>query len=485
DSPLSQEPLKNFKPLQGNYVKSINLPVKDRVVEIETVKLSLSGKVQVFYLILELTGKNANVLLLNEKKRVVALLKPFKSSVRPIEIGGEYALPPLDKKEFSSVTFGKITPEGIEKKLHKFVLGLSPLNSKEIAHLFKETGDIKKAYATFLERHESSQTPCLYFKDGSPKFMTTFPYKSLEGMERVEFAGDYPSLRCWETFFKEKVLAENLRRLKKGILSELESKERALKKELEELPSPEELRKEAEKRRKFGELLKYNLHLVKPGMEKLDVTDYESGKKIAVPIDPSLSPRENVEEHFKQYRKLLRKTEHIKSRKKEIEEELETIEILKEAVQKAKEEDELKPFLLERKEKKKEKKRFKVFTLPSGNRIVVGRSSKENEFITFRLASKNDLWFHVKETPGSHVILRLESGKKPSQEDILLSASAAVFFSKAKNSGKVPVDFTEVKNVKKPKGTPTGFVTYSGERTVYVSSEPFKSLFLAFDCTSQ
>jgi len=215
-------------------------------------------------------------------------------------------------------------------------------------------------------------------------------------------------------------------------------------------------------------------------VDKVKVTDYESGKEVLVPLDPSLSPRENVAEYFKQYRKLLKKAEHFKSRKREIEEELETILILKEVVQKATKKEELEPFLRKKEKEKKEKKRFKVFKLPSGNKIVVGRSSKENELITFRLANKNDLWFHVKNTPGSHVILRLESGKEPSEEDILLSASAAVFFSKAKDSGKVPVDFTEVKNVKKPKGTPTGFVTYSGERTVYVSSELFKNIFFIF-----
>ena len=477
---LSLNPLRNFTPLQGTYIKEASLPVKDRVIELKTVKLSLSGRVQSYYLVLELTGKNANVLLLDENRKVIALLKPFKSSVRPIEVGDEYILPPLDKKEFSQVTFGAATPEGIEKNLHKFLLGLSPLNSKEIAYLFKETGNLERAYVTFLERHKSSQTPCLYFKDGSPKFMTTFPYKSLEGLERKEFSGDYPFLQCWETFFKEKVETEELQRLKNKILNDLERKERALKRELEELSPPEELKKKAEEKRKLGELLKYSLHLVKPGVDKVKVTDYERGKEVLVPLDPSLSPRENVAEYFKQYRKLLKKAEHFKSRKREIEEELETILILKEVVQKATKKEELEPFLRKKEKEKKEKKRFKVFKLPSGNKIVVGRSSKENELITFRLANKNDLWFHVKNTPGSHVILRLESEKEPSEEDILLSASAAVFFSKAKDSGKVPVDFTEVKNVKKPKGTPTGFVTYSGERTVYVSSEPFKNIFFIF-----
>ncbi|TCK06569.1 Rqc2 family fibronectin-binding protein [Phorcysia thermohydrogeniphila] len=473
-SPLSQDSLKNFKPLEGTYVKSVKLPVKDRVIEIETVKLSLSGKVQTYYLILELTGKNANVLLLDSNRKIIALLRPFKSSVRPFEVGDEYQYPPLDKKEFSELKFGKVTPEGIEKNLHKVVAGISPLNAKEIALLFKETGSLEKAYATFLEKHKNSKTPCLYLKDRKPKFMTTFPYLSLKELERREFSGEFPFTECWKAYFEEKVEAEELERLKERILSDLEEKERALLTELSELSSPEELRERAEEKKLLGELLKYNLHLLKPGMERVKVTDYVSGKEVVIPVNPTISPKGNVEEYFKQYRKLLRKAEHSKKRKKEIEEELETISLLKGVVRDATQKEELDTFLPAKKEEKREKKKLKIFRLPSGNRIVVGRNSRENEFITFRLANEHDLWFHVKDTPGSHVILRLESGKEPSDEDILLAASAAVFFSKAKSSGKVPVDFTEAKNLKKPKGTPPGFVTYSGEKTVYASSELFE-----------
>ncbi len=474
-SPLSQNPLKNFKPLEGTYVKSVKLPVKDRVVEIETVNLSLSGKLQTYYLVLELTGKNANIFLLDKTRKIIAQLKPFKSSLRPLEVGSEYSFPPLDKKEFFEIKFGKITPEGIEKNLHKFVAGISPLNAKEIALLFKETKSLERAYALFFEKHRNSHTSCLYFKDGKPKFMTTFPYLSLKELEKREFSGEFPFTECWKAYFKEKIEAEELERLKKRVLSNLEEKEKALKRELSELKSPEELRKQAEEKKLLGELLKYNLHLLKPGMERVKVINYMNGKEVVVPLDPALSPQKNVEEYFKQYRKLLKKAEHSKKRKKEIEEELETISLLKGIVQDATQKEELEAFFYGRKEERKEKKKLKVFKLPSGNRIVVGRNSKENEFITFRLANKNDLWFHVKDTPGSHVVLRLESGKEPIKEDILLAASAAVFFSKAKNSGKVPVDFTRVKNLKKPKNTPFGFVTYSGEKTIYTSSELFEN----------
>jgi len=474
EEPISREQIKNFKLIEGTYVKSVNLPVKDRVVEVETVRLNLSGKVQVYYLILELTGKNANVLLLDENRKIIALLKPFRSSVRPLEVGESYLYPPLDKKEFSEINFGVVTPEGIEKNLHKVVAGLSPLNSKEIAFLFKETKDLERAYNLFLEKHRSSNTPCIYFKDGKPKFMTTFPYLSLKELERREFSGKFPFTECWKFFFKEKIETEELERLRERILKDLEEKERVLKRELSELKSPEELKREAEEKRFLGELLKYNLHLLKPGVESVKTTDYVTGKEVSIPVDPSLSPKENVEEYFKQYRKLLRKAEHSRERKRELKEELETISLLKEIVKNAKQKKELEEFLPNKKEEKREKKRLKIFRLPSGNRIIVGRNSKENEFITLRLAGKNDLWFHVKDTPGSHVVLRIENGKKANKEDIILSASAAVFFSKAKHSGKVPVDFTEVKNVKKPKGTPPGFVIYSGEKTLYVSKEPFE-----------
>ncbi|WP_456436461.1 Rqc2 family fibronectin-binding protein [Thermovibrio ammonificans] len=460
-------------PVEGSFIKSVNLPTTDRVLEIELVKLSLSGQPTVSYLVIELTGKNANFFVLNGERRIIYQLKEVKSSVRPLKPGELYQLPPNDKKPFEELKFGEVTPKGVEKKLYKFVAGLSPLNAKEIAHIFKETKKLTVAYATFMEKHAKSDKSYLYYQNGKPKFMTTFRYGSLEGLPFKEFSGHTPYSDCWRTFFEEAVEERELENLKREILKRLAKREKALREELREYENPEKIEAEALKAKKLGELLKYNLHLVKPGSRKAHVTDYETGETVTVELDPALSPRQNLENYFKKYRKLSRKLQRAKETAQKLKTELLLVSLLKERVEKAENREEL--LLLEQPQKEKSSKGLPIaaYTLPSGRKLLVGKNSSGNELL-LRLASPHDYWFHAREVPGSHVILKVERGKEPSEEELLTAASAAAYFSKGRESGKVKVDFTKVKYVRKPPGTRKGFVTYKNETTVTVTPEKFE-----------
>jgi predicted ribosome quality control (RQC) complex YloA/Tae2 family protein len=466
-----------FNSLKNVYIKSVSLPVIDRVLEIEIVKVDLNSKIKKFFTIFELTGKNANFFLLDEDRKIILTLREVKSSVRPLEKGDVYTFPPQEKMEFQQIQFGEITKEGIEKKLHKYVLGISPLNAKEIAHLFENFGNLEKAYQEFLQKHKSSEKAYLYYEKGKPKYMTTFFYESLRRLEAKEFSGNIPYNDCWKTFYLEKVKEEKVESIKKKLLNDLEKRIEAIRKELQSLKTKEVLLKEAEENRRLGELLKYNLHLVKPGIKKVKVFDYYTNKDLEIPVDPSISPQKNVEKYFSKYRKLKRKAEYEETLRKKLEEELLELEFLKENIREKKTLEGLQDFLPEKEKKDKERKKsFRIYTLPSGKKVIVGRSNKENEFLSLKLANPWDIWFHAKNIPGSHVILRLNKGEKPLDEDILLSAAIAAFFSKGKHSGKVTVDYTEAKNLKKPRGTPTGFVIYENEKTIIVDPNLFLSI---------
>ena len=451
DFGIAKEKNSRFKTLEGTFIKFVKLPVIDRVIEIETVKILPSGKTETYYLIFELTGKNANIFLLDGERKIISTLREVKSSVRPLEKNDTYTFPPQEKKEFR----------------------ISPLNAKEIAHLFKKIGSLEKAYEEFLKKHQLSNSAYLYYEEDKPKYMTTFLYQSLEGLRFKEFSKRLPYTECWKTYYLEKVEREELKSLKRKLLRDLEKRVEALKKELQSLKGREELLREAEENRKLGELLKYNLNLLKPGVKNVKVFDYYTNQEVEISLDPKLSPQKNVEKYFSKYRKLKRKVEHEETLRKKLEEELLELEFLKETIKERKTLEELRELIPEEKKKEKKKKSFRIYTLPSGRKIIVGRSSKENEFLSMKLANPWDIWFHAKEIPGSHVILRLNREEKPSDEDILLSAAAAAFFSKGKQSGKVPVDYTEAKNLKKPKGTPPGFVIYENERTIVVNPDLF------------
>ncbi|WP_456418961.1 Rqc2 family fibronectin-binding protein [Thermovibrio sp.] len=478
EKPVATEEFPHLNPIKGAYLKEVSMPYPDRVVELSLVKILSPTQFEKYYLIFELTGKNANLFLLDSNRRVKFLLRPVLSSVREISLKEEYRPPPLDKKPFEELSFGRITPEGIERSLHKYALYISPLNAKEIAEIYRKVGDLKEAYRLFMERHRKSDSACLYYREGKPAYLTTFPYLSLQGLEFKEFSGEFPFSRAWEEFFRERVLKEEIEAVREKILRRLRKRKEALLKELSQLKDEKELLKEAEEKRRLGELLKVSLQKVKPGATEVELYDYGSGEKISVPLDPSLSPQKNMEAYFKAYRKLKRKAQVAAVRREEIREELVSLDALFELISSVEEIEKLKGLSGELKKGERGGKGLSLrsFTLPSGRKIVVGRSSRENELISLRLSNPWDLWFHAKGIPGSHVILKLKKGEEPTEEDILLSASAAAYYSKGRYSGKVPVDYTFVKNLRKPPKSPVGFVTYSGERTVWVKPEVFEEV---------
>ena len=476
NEPLAKQEFPPLMKLKGAFIKSISLPAVDRVIEFMLVKPVTGNKLIRFFLIFELTGKNANLFLLNEHRKVEFLLRSVDSSVRPISPGDPYILPPSDKKKFEELQFGEVTLEGVKSKLYKFVAGISPLNAKEIAYLMDKYGSLTKAYEEFMKLHRKSEKAFVYYRNGKPKFLTTFPYQSLSDLESKEFSGFLPYSSAWKEFYVKTVEEEKFKALKEKLVLRIEKKLNSLQKELQEFENPEKLRNEAEKWKRMGELLKYNLHLVKPGQNEVKVMDFSTGKEECVPLDPLLSPRENLSRIFKKYRKLLKRISFAENRLGEIKAELERLKLLKEFVASREKIEELKA-LLPKSTKEVLIPDFLTFNLPSGKKILVGRNATENEFLSLRLANPWDLWFHAKDIPGSHVILRLQKGEEPSDEDILLSASAAAYFSKGKESGRVLVDYTRVKNLKKPPKTPKGFVIYSGEKTVSVSPDIFSEIF--------
>ncbi|WP_457678966.1 Rqc2 family fibronectin-binding protein [Thermovibrio sp.] len=475
---IGEAPFTPLNPLKGAYLKEVSLPYKDRVVELSFVKLLSPTEFEKYFLILELTGKNANLFLLDSERRIKFLLRAPKTTKRELSLKSLYAPPPLDKRPFEELNFGRISSEGIERGLYKHALFISPLNAKEIACLYRELKDLKKAYGEFMKRHESSETAYLYYESSKPKYLTTFKYCSLN-LPYKEFKGEFPYSRVWEEFYKEAVLKREVKSLKERLLNRLIKRKEALLKELALLKSPKELLLEAERSRYLGELLKFNLHKVKPGSSEVEVEDYERGEKVKIPLDPALSPKENMERLFKAYKKLKRKAEIADERRREIEEEVESINSLISMISELQDETRLRKLLkTPLKEREETGISLKAFTLPSGRKIVVGRSSRENELISLKLSNPWDYWFHAKGVPGSHVILKVEKGKEPTDEDVLIAASAAAYFSKGRHSGKVPVDYTLVKNLKKPPKSPKGFVVYKGEKTLFVRPEEFKEKFL-------
>ena len=234
----------------------------------------------------------------------------------------------------------------------------------------------------------------------------------------------------------------------------------------------------------YGELIKANLYKLKSGDSEAVVENYydENLSVIKIPLNPALSPSKNADIYFKEYKKTYTAAETLSRLTKEDEAEIKYFESVLESIERCetvpeiseiREELSLGGYIKRAPQKgnrKAQAPKIKEYISKEGYRVLVGKNNTQNDYLTTKIARKNDLWFHTKNIHGSHVIVMC-GGEKVSDETILFAATLAAANSKAKNSTQVPVDYTPVKFVKKPRGAKIGMVIYTANKTVFVTPE--------------
>lgn len=295
--------------------------------------------------------------------------------------------------------------------------------------------------------------------------------------------------RAYAALEAERLLAEARRRLREPIRAAIARAVRARERLAEEaarVPA-------AEADRRAADLLKSSLHLVRRGMREVKVTEWteEGPREVTVPLDPALSPQENVERRYRRYRRIVESAALVAARDAEVRAREKQLRVLASELDRAGPED------LERLEKRARRLAagprpapmppgaprgrragraaqppYRSFRSLSGTAILVGRGADENDALTLRIARGNDLWLHARGVAGAHVVVRLERGKAPDQETFLDAAHLAAHFSDARGAGVVEVAATRRKHVRKAKGAPPGAVTYSQEKVVALRVEP-------------
>ncbi|MFZ5472178.1 MAG: NFACT RNA binding domain-containing protein [Myxococcota bacterium] len=266
--------------------------------------------------------------------------------------------------------------------------------------------------------------------------------------------------------------------VRKHLLAPLRTQRTRLLRTLEKVRAEASRQEDAERHRRFGELLAQNLHRVKKGAKTVRLTEYaaDGERELSVPLDPTLSPKDQVERHFRQYRRLLRGCEHAQRRLGELTEQLVHLDAAIAEV-KAREEESLlsQPEVLAEAHRPKgpaHAKPYKEYLSSFGERILVGKGAAANEALTFRTAKPNDLWLHARGHAGAHVVVPLSKSALPHPDTVLDAAHLAVHHSAAKGESLAEVSYTPVKYVRKVKGGAPGQVTYSREKTLRVRLEP-------------
>lgn len=480
------------KHLDGAIIEKIEQKELERIVTFTFKARDEIGDITYKYLIVELMGRHSNIILLNDdKQKVIDSIKhvpPSLSSYRTILPGHIYKEPPhlhrqnpLKVEEEDVRMSLKINEGKMKEQILQAFSGLSPQIIEEILYVarFSNIETVPPAFLKVLQpvkKHDYK--PQIIVNEKGKEFFSVIELTHQQG-KRVYFHNVHDML---DRFYRGKAERDRVKQqasdLEKLLRNELNKNKKKLKKLTNSL-------KDAEKAKiyqHYGELLTANMHEAKQGQKEITVVDYYDPnlKEITIPLDPQKTPSENAQNYFKKYQKLKNSIAIVKEQRKKTEEEITYLETLIQQLQLAalKDIEEIREELVEQgyfkkrakktEKKKQQKPKFEQYLSSEGIPIYVGKNNKQNDYLTNKLARKNDTWLHTKDIPGSHVIIRSE---KFGEKTLMEAANIAAYFSKGRHSGQVPVDYTFVRHVKKPNGAKPGYVIYDNQTTIYVTPD--------------
>ena len=484
------------KHLTGARILSLSQPEHERmlIMELDTHdELGFNVKKQ---LVIELMGRNSNIILVDAEGRIIDCMRRMDfagDALRRLLPGMIYRLPPSqNKQQFISAdaeTFEVLcTQADREMPMDKWLLssfsGLSPLICREIAYRCNEQWDTLPAFLEALQTSILNRefTPCLVSIDGKPadfSFMNIVQYgSSAENCVCDSFS------ELLDAFYSKRDSMELKRRrsheLMRSVKSTRDRLERKLAGQREELKRTED----REQVRKTAELITANIYRMKKGERELVCTDYYEPEcpEIRIALDPLKTPQQNAAAMYKSYNKLKGAKQHLTVLVQEGERQLEYLNSVLDEIERAETEADLSAIRREltdtgyikktrnaKPEKLKPQQPLRYMS-EDGYEILVGRSNAQNDELTGKIARRTDMWLHTQKVHGSHVIVRCEGEPLP-ERTLEQAASLAVFHSQARDAGKTPVDYTMVRNVRKPSGALPGKVIYTEYKTLLAQGD--------------
>jgi predicted ribosome quality control (RQC) complex YloA/Tae2 family protein len=496
------------KHLLGGKITGFSQPEFERVIKMHIESYDELGDLSIKTLIVEIMGRHSNIILTDSNEVILGSIKHVDftvSSLRQIISGMRYELPPSQNK----INPTTIPTENIyaivsvsKYPADKFILetftGVGPLNAREIA--YRALGDFERPIPSLSKDEQKSlaeeiakcfkeiecgkYTPILIYKENNNIFdFNAIDITQYEDKFKVEKRNslwealdEFYSIRDWEYRMVQKTAS-----LLKFIDNNIQRCQKKLALQQQKLKES----RNRDKYKMYGDLLISNIHLIKEKTSEIQLENFfDNMQPIKIQLLPELSPSQNVQRYYNLYQKAKNAEKMTGRQIKLTTSELEYLESVKESLQRAENEQDIeeikkelilagynfgKTKLAPVKGKKEPATMPHIFTI-DGFEVFVGKNNIQNDRLTLKEAKKSDLWFHVKDYPGSHTIVKTQ-GKTPTDDSIVKFAKIAAYFSKAKNSANVPVDYTIVKNVKKPSGAKPGMVIYENYKTINVKPE--------------
>lgn len=505
------------KHCEGGIVESISQPGLERIVIIRVRQRDELGDLSTKSIVIEIMGRHSNIILLDPATGQILdgihHVTPAVSSHRVVLPGSAYVAPPeqhkrhpfeTDREAFvkllnEAAGEGEAAAEDWERAIVRQFSGISPLVAKEIVYRAgigqpeagaeaSGRGDVEAAgrlWDSFREIMEQiaqgKAEPNICEQPASGKsFFSVVRLTHLQGEPRT-----YESASaCLEAYYGDKAERDTVKQRVSDMIRLLTNERGKNVKKLEKLRETLEEAGQADKYRVTGELLTASMHLFAKGDKEVEVIDYydEQQRTVKIALDPLLTPSENAQKYFKKYTKLRNSLSVVKEQMSQAEDEIVYLDSVLQQLASAGMTDieEIRDELVEqgymrsrgkklRRKKTGGKPSLACYTSSEGIPIYVGKNNTQNEYLTNRLAHPGDTWLHTKDIPGSHVVIRSPEFGEPTLNE---AAMLAAYFSQAKESSRVPVDYTLIRHVRKPSGAKPGFVIYDHQKTLFVTPDP-------------
>ena len=493
------------KHLTGAKIAALTQPPLERLVRLDLEITDDFGRPGRRTLVLEAMGRRSNLILLDGEGRIIDCLRRVDadlSAARQV-LPGLYYEPPAAggrlpvTEETEEGFFQKLASANPERQIDAFLLdcyfGMSPLMARELAFRAAGETDCRLCALEGEERlwqevrnvtsmiRESRFTPVCLKRDGRPEEFSCFPIVQYGGAMEMEVSSSFSKLL--DEFYEAREQRERVRQRGADLIRTASTARDRLRRKLAMQERDYIQTQSRDQLRICGDLITSNLYRMERGQGKLVCENYydEAGSEAVIQLDPLLTPQQNAAQYYKRYAKAKTAEKYLRQQMEIARRDLEYLESVLEEIGRAETEQdflEIRSELREagflKKQGKKEPRqraaRPREFRTSGGFLVLVGRNNRQNDHLTLREADHRDLWLHTQKLHGSHVILRT-GGQAVGEDDLVEAAKLAAWYSQARESGNVPVDYARVKDVKKPAGARPGMVVYTKYQTVNVTPE--------------
>ena len=494
------------KHLTGGKLSAIVQPPLERLVKLEIDIIDDFGRPGRRTLVLEAMGRRSNLILLDGEGRIIDCMRRVDAEMSPqrqVLPGLYYELPaPMGRFPVTEETEEgfrqKLSAADPESPVDGFLLdhyfGLSPLLARELTcraagdtdrRIFgltpaKEDALWREFQGLSNDIKENHFTPFCLKKDGRPAEFSCIPITQYGSAMTGEVYGSFSELM--DDFYETRERMDRVRQRGAELIRTATTARDRMRRKLSMQEKDYAATQDRDRLRICGDLITANLYRMERGQTKLTCQNFydENCAEVTIPLDPLLTPQQNAAKYYKRYTKAKTAEQHLRQQMDIARRDLEYLESVLEEIDKAELEQDFNDIRAELREAgflhrqgKKELSRPakpRAFRTSTGFRVLVGRNNRQNDKLTLKDADRRDLWLHTQKIHGAHVILCTE-GKTPDADTIAEAAKIAAYYSQARESGNVPVDYTPVKNVKKPVGARPGMVIYNVYNTVNVTPD--------------